>query len=141
MGILDLISIIPNAFRTVDNITNAISNERIAKINAGTEEERIAADERIKALDARRSVLIAESGARINMVMRVTLAAGPASFLLKVFLYDKVIGSLVGCAGSQPKGTCTTFVTDPLDANLWGVITAVIGFYFLYELGARWKRG
>lgn len=140
MGILDIISIIPNAFRTVDNITNAIANERIAKINAGTEQERVAADERIKALDARRSVLIAESGSRINMIMRVVLAAGPAAFLIKVFLYDKVIGSFVGCSGAQPKGACPTFLTDPLDDNLWKVITAVIAFYFLYEITARFKR-
>ncbi len=140
MGLLDILSIIPNAFRTVDNITNAIANERIAKINAGTEEERISADERIKALDAKRSVLIAESGSRINMIMRVALAVGPAAFLLKVFLYDKVIGSFAGCAGPQPKGACPTFLTDALDDNLWKVITAVIAFYFLYEITARFKR-
>ena len=139
MGILDILSIIPNAFRTVDNITNAIANERIAQISAKTDAERIFSQERIDALSQRRQVLVAESGSRINMIMRVVLASGPASVLLKIFLWDKVIGSFAGCSQAKP-GTCGIFTTDPLDANLWAVITAVIGFYFLYEIAARVKR-
>ena len=138
MGILDILSIIPNAFRTVDNITNAIANERIAQISAKTDAERIFSQERIDALSQRRQVLIAESGSRINMIMRVVLASGPASVLLKIFLWDKVIGSFAGCSQARP-GTCGIFTTDPLDVYLWSVITAVIGFYFLYEI-ARVKR-
>ena len=133
-------SLISGLFGTVNGITNAIANERIAMINAKTDAEKIGSQERIDALTQRRMVLIAENGSRINMIMRVILAAGPASVLLKIFLYDKVIGSFSGCAGRQPPGTCVTFSTDPLDANLWQVITAVVAFYFLYEITARFKR-
>src|ERR1039458_4114904 len=91
-------SLITGMFGTINGITSAISNQKIAVINATTEQDRIQAQERVNTLQARRDVLIAEagSGSRINLIMRVVLAIGPASILLKVFLWDKVIGSLVG---------------------------------------------
>ncbi len=122
MGLLDLISIIPSAFRTVDNITNAISNERIAALNATTDRERIAAEERAKMLTARRDVLIAEAGvSRANIVVR-TFFAVPVIFVLwKLFIWDKALCDYTGGH------------TDPLSPELWHVIMIVIGFYFLYE--------
>ena len=139
MGFLSLIgglpALISGMFGTINGITNAISNAKIAQINATTEEARIAAAEQVQTLQARRDVLIAEagSGSRVNLWMRVALAIGPAAILLKVFLWDKVIGSFVGCS-QAPVGTCGKFVTDPLDANLWQVITIVLGFYFVSEV-------
>jgi hypothetical protein len=139
MGFLALLgglpALISGMFGTINGITNAISNAKIAQINATTEEARIAAAEQVQTLQARRDVLIAEagSGSRINLWMRVALAIGPCSVLVKVFLWDKVIGSLVGCS-QAPAGTCGTFTTDPLDANLWQVITIVLGFYFVSEV-------
>lgn len=129
-------SLISGLFGSINNITNAISNEKIASLNAKTDEERIAANERVNTLQARRDVMIAEAGAsRLNIWIRSLIALGPASVLLKIFLWDKVIGSFVGCSGPTAPGTCQTFTTDPLDANLWQVISIVVGFYFLYEGG------
>ena len=139
MGFLSLIgglpALISGMFGTINGITNAISNQKIAAINATTQEAKIAAEEQVQTLQARRDVLIAEagSGSRINLWMRVALAIGPAAILLKVFLWDKVIGSFAGCAQAPP-GTCGIFTTDPLDANLWQVITIVLGFYFVSEV-------
>lgn len=133
MGLLDILSIIPNAFRTVDNITNAIKDEKIARLKAGTEEERIASDERVKTLEARRDVLIAESGvSKANIIVRVFFAAPVVAVIIKLLLWDKVIGSLVGCSQAA-RGTCGIFTTDPLDDNQWKIIMIVMGFYFLYE--------
>lgn len=130
-----LLGLIPGAFTTINGITAAISNERIKKLDAETEQERIAADERIKSLEAKRSVLVAEAGtSKINAVMRAAIAASVVVVLAKLFVWDKVIGSFSGCAG--PLGgalECATFRTDPLDKNQWGIIVAVVGFYFLYE--------
>jgi hypothetical protein len=127
-------SLLSGLFGTVNSITNAISNERIAGINAKTEEEKVASGERVKTLEARRDLMIAEAGtSRLNIYVRSCAAAGPVVFLLKVFIWDKVIGSFAGCSGRVDPGTCKSFVTDALDPNLWGVITAVLGFYFLYE--------
>lgn len=136
-GLFSLITAIPSlisgAFGTVNNITNAIANEKLAVITATTQKEQIAAQERVKTLEARRDVLIAEAGgSKINLIVRAVLASGPAGVLLKLFIWDKVIGSLAGCS-QAPKGTCGIFTTDPLDENMWRVIMIVIGFYFLYE--------
>jgi len=130
-----LLGLIPGAFTTINGITASISNERIKKLDAETEQERIAADERIKSLEAKRSVLVAEAGAsRINAIMRACIGASVAVVIAKLLVWDKVIGSFSGCAG--PMGSaleCATFRTDPIDSNQWGIITAAIGFYFLYE--------
>lgn len=130
-----LLGLIPGAFSTINGITNAISNERIRKIDATTDQERIRADERIKSLEAKRSVLVAEAGtSRVNAFMRASLGASVAIVVAKLLVWDKVVGSFSGCSG--PMGSaleCATFRTDVIDVNQWGIITAAIGFYFLYE--------
>ena len=136
-----LLGLLPGAFSTINGITNAIANERIAGLNAQTEQERIASQERVSALQAKRDIMIAESHSPWNGLMRFILALGPAIILLKFFAWDKAIGSLAGCAGEAGQQlSCITFRTDPLDTNQWAVITAVIGFYFLYEGVRQFKR-
>lgn len=113
-------------FDPIARITDKIVDLQVKKADAKTEQERIAADERVKALEARRDVMVAEGALGwLNPIMRFVLALGPAVFLLKVFIWDKVL----------KLGT-----TDGLDANLWHVVIAVIGFYFLYDIAARFKR-
>lgn len=139
MGIFSLILGLPGMigglFGTINGITKALSDAKIEAIRATTEQERIIANERVATLQARVNVMIAEagSGSRLNLIMRTVIATGPASLILKVFLWDKVIGSFVGCSQAA-RGTCGIFVTDPLDANLWTVITIVLGFYFVSEV-------
>jgi hypothetical protein len=100
-------------------LAGKIVEARIAAAAAQTDRERIAAEERVKALEARRAALVAEaSGSRVNVVMRAAIALGPTVYLLKIFIWDKVL---------------KLGVTDPLTPELWQVVTAVIGFYFLYE--------
>jgi hypothetical protein len=139
MGIFSAIMAIPGLitgmFGTINGVTKALSDAKIAQIKATTQEEKIAADERVFTLQARRDTMVAEaaSGSRLNLIMRSVIATGPAAVLLKIFLWDKVIGSFAGCSNA-PKGTCGIFVTDPLDANLWQVVSIVLGFYFLTEI-------
>lgn len=130
-----LLGLIPGLFTTVNGITNAISNERISQINATTEQQRIASQERVSALEQKRAVMIAESGAsKLNAVMRACIGASVAAAVAKLLVWDKVIGSFHGCAGSAGQAMdCSSFRTDPFDANQWSIITAAIGFYFLYE--------
>lgn len=117
-----LFQLIPGVFKTINGITDAIANERLTLIQAKTDRDKIASQERLNALNARRDVMLAESNnSNINAIIRACIAVGPASYLLKIFIYDKVFG------------TWTHGTTDPLDANLWAVVTAVLGFYFLYE--------
>ena len=134
---LSLITAIPSIlgqlFGTVNGITKAIADEKIAGINATTEQERIHSAERVQTLQAKRDLMIAEAGtSRLNIIVRSVIALGPAAVLTKLFIWDKVIGSLVGCS-QAPRGTCGIFTTDPLDVNQWQIVMIVVGFYFLYE--------
>lgn len=139
MWLISLLTAVPalvtGAFGTINGITSALSNEKIAVINAKTTEEQIAAQERVNTLQARRDVLIAEagSGSRINLIMRSLFALVALSVVAKLYLWDKVIGSFVGCSQAVA-GTCGRFVTDNIDDNGWKLISMVMGFYFLSEV-------
>jgi hypothetical protein len=123
--VIAILATIFKFFDPIARITDKIVDLQIKKADAKTEQERIAADERVKALESRRDVMVAESGLAVNAYMRTAIAIGPAIYLLKIFIWDKVL----------KLGT-----TDALDSNLWQVVIAVIGFYFLYDIAARWKR-
>lgn len=116
----------------VSKIVSKIIDLQTKKLDAATEQERIAINEEIEALKARRDVMIAEAGSRINPWMRAFIAIGPAAFLFKVFLLDKVVGPFIGCVGdTRAKAWCDPFTTDKLDDNLWLVVMSVIGFYLV----------
>lgn len=124
-----LLSLIPGLFNTINGITSAIANERIKQINAKTEQEKIASQERINSLQAKRDVLVAESGrSNINAIIRGCIGAGVAFLLTKIFVWDKALGDW------------TQGHTDPLDPNLWNVVMATIGFYFVYEASVNTAR-
>jgi hypothetical protein len=103
----------------IGTIANRLAAAYEAREKAKTDKEKIAADERIKTLQARRDVLVAEAGNRVNGWMRAALAMPVAIILWKVFVYDKAIGQWT-------RGT-----TDALSPELWQVVMIVIGFYFL----------
>ncbi|MEH2525879.1 MULTISPECIES: hypothetical protein [unclassified Bradyrhizobium] len=133
-------SLITGAFGTINNLTAAISNEKINARNAQTQEEKIAAEERIRTLEARRDLMIKEAGvSRANIFVRSALAVPVVIVFWKLLVWDKVVGSLAGCSAAPP-GTCGIFTTDPLDDNQWKFIAAVTGFYFLYEAANIFRR-
>lgn len=117
-----LLGLIPGLFTTVNGITSAITNEKIKLAQNQTEAERIATQERIDSLQAKRDVMIAESsGSKLNAIIRAWIGGGVAFLLTKIFVWDKALGDYTGGH------------TDPLDPNLWQVVMTTIGFYFLYE--------
>ena len=108
------------------SVATEIAKYKTASLNATTDQARIAADERVKALEAKRDVMVAEgSFTRLNAITRTALAFGPVFILNKIFVWDKALG-----LGS----------TDRLDANLWYVIMTCVGFYFVSEIASRFKR-
>jgi hypothetical protein len=83
-------------------------------LDAKTEQERIAAGERIAALSAQASV----AGHPVDAIMRALMAAPGVAFVWKLVVYDKMLGW-----GS----------TEDLSANLWYFAIALPwGFYFLH---------
>jgi hypothetical protein len=109
----------------VSTVVKELVSERVALTSATTEQDRIASQERIAVLQARRDVLIAASGSRSNRIMRFLLAVGPMIYLNKIFIWDKALA----------RGS-----TDPLSADLWYVALMVIGFYFLADAATVLKR-
>lgn len=110
----------------IAKITQAVVQAKKDARNAATEDERIAADERVKTLEARRDVLMADSrSSKVDMFVRLFLALPPGLLLWKVYVYDKALGQW------------THGRTDALSPELWYGIWIVLGFYFLYEMKAR----
>ena len=109
----------------ISKIAGKIADARIAAINATTDKERIEQEERVKALEARRDVLKAEAGGRVNAIIRALLAVPVVVFLWKVIIWDKVLSL----------GT-----TDDLSENLWYVTMMVLGFYYLHWTVGRFRQ-
>jgi len=103
-------------------LTGGVARELAAAYRAHeeaqTDGDRIAADERIRSLQAIADVQKAEAGSPLNALLRAYIAVGPATYLFKIYMIDKVLG-----LGS----------TDNLSAELWQIAWVVIGFYFLHE--------
>ena len=112
----------------IGTIASRLAAAYEAREKAKTDKERIAADERIKALQARRDLLIAEAGNRVNSWMRAALAMPVAIILWKVFVYDKALGQW------------THGTTEALSPELWQVVMIVIGFYFLADAASTVTR-
>ena len=102
----------------IGTIVSRLAAAYEAREKAKTDTERIKADTAIRTLEARRDVMVAEAGSRLNALIRALFALPPAIYFAKLYLWDKVL----------QLGT-----TDPLSDELWWVATAVIGFYFLHD--------
>lgn len=111
----------------VSSISGKIADYKIAQQNATTDQEKIHADERIKALEAKRDVLVAEANMPGNILMRAWLAFPPSCVVAKILIWDKALGQW------------THGHTDALDPNLWWLISGVYGFYFLQQITNRLK--
>lgn len=108
-------------------VAKQIAALQTAKINAAADEERAKIDASLQEAHDRRAVLIAEAGSRLNAIMRGLLAMPTVILLWKIEIWDKAFGSL------------THGHTDSLGPDLWWVVTAVIAFYFGYDIAARWR--
>jgi hypothetical protein len=111
----------------ISRIVGQIAVARTEMAKAATDQERIHAQERVDTLEARKAVLIAESGSRVNGLIRAGFALPFVIYNIKLVLWDKIV-----MAGQA--------TTDPLSAELYQVELACIGFYFLYEVTARLRR-
>lgn len=119
-------SLLSGLFGTVNSITSAISNEKIAALTATTQQDQIAANERVAQLQQQRDVLIADSAhGSWDVWVRSLIAIGPALYIFKIFVIDKVFGFLFHTS------------TDALDPNLWSVVMTVLGFYFLSSTSTK----
>jgi len=125
-GLTSILSLLPGVFSSLNSITQSITNERISALNAKTDQERIASEERVSQLQAQRDVLIEDSKhSKLDIWMRTIIASGPAFILCKIFFYDKL-----------GFGTTEIGNTD----YLWNVIMVVLGFYFLSSTASFFRK-
>lgn len=103
----------------VSRVAEQIAKAKVASLDATTQQERIAADERVRTLEARRDVLLANAANRIDTWTRAGLASPVIVIMWKILVWDKALGQW------------TRGHTDPLDVNLWWFISVVVAFYFL----------
>ena len=112
----------------IESITKAIAAVKLEQARAETDEHRIDAEERGKALEAKRDVLIAESGDKINRLVRALMAIPVVILLWKLIVFDNVFGQWLGWA------------TPVLSDDLWLVVVTIIGFYFVDSIASRFRR-
>jgi hypothetical protein len=123
-----LLGLVPGVFSTINSITSAISNEKIAQINATTDVEKASIQAKIDQLQSQRDVLIADSqNSNIDLWIRAGFAFPPMVYFCKIFAWDKVWASW------------PTFETPPMSTNDMYVVMAVLGFYFLYSTARLFK--
>jgi hypothetical protein len=122
----------------ISTLVGKVADLKTEQLKASTDKEKAQIQQEIEEVHDKKAVLVAEAGNRIaaaiNASIRLALAIGPMLYILKYYAWDKVIGSWYGCSGNFPTKTmeqCATFSTDPLSLQMAGVMTAVIGFYFL----------
>lgn len=132
---LTLLGILTGLAGPLATIAGKIADTKLALAQAQTDQERNKLQAEIAELQARQAAVTAEAGQRINGIIRGLLAFGPMLYLTKIFVFDKVLGSFFG----QARGG-SIWNTDPLDDNLWKVVVAVVAFYFLYDITARFRK-
>ncbi len=111
---------IPGLAITIGGVIKQLAHAYEAKAIAATDAERIAAEQRIEALRARRDVLV--SGGWIPAAIQAAFAVPFIIYLWKLIVWDKVLG--LGA-------------TDGLGEYETDIGQAVIAFYFLTAGAAR----
>ncbi len=107
-------------------VISQLSKARVDLANAETQQEKIAANERIKALEARRDVLIKEQDSPWNSIARFLFVAPIAAYWFWTIVWDKLV--------------CTNCSTDPLADWQMNILYGILGYYFLMDLTRLIKR-
>lgn len=122
---LNLIALLTGLAGPVANLAGKLADLLIARTNATNNTERARIDQQIEEVHDKRAVLVAQAGNRFFSVVYGILVAllGLCAVvpLMKLLLWDKVIGSFAGY-------TENAFTTDRLGVELWAVLASIIGF-------------
>ena len=100
----------------ISEISNDLREAYQSKLKAENDKEKVAADERINLLEARKSIILAAQSNPGERIVRILFAVPFVIYVNKLVVYDKVLGW-----GS----------TDPLSSDLTQLLWIVIGGYFI----------
>jgi hypothetical protein len=106
-------------------ISNDLKEAYQSKLNAANDAERIAAEERINLLEARKSIILAAQSDPVERWVRVGFTLPFIVYVNKIVLWDKVLG---------------WGVTDPLSDNFTWIMMTILGGYFLETTVKRLKK-
>lgn len=106
-------------------ISNDIKEAYQSKLNAKNDAERIAADERINLLEARKTTIMAAQSDPYERWVRIAFAFPFVVYLWKLILYDKVL---------------EWGVTDGLSPELSHLFWVIVGGYFVDLTAGRITR-
>lgn len=100
----------------LSSISNDLREAYQSKLTAANDKERIAADERIAVLEARKTSILAAQSDPVERWVRIGFAFPMVLYVNKCVFWDKILGW----------GT-----TDDLSVNLWTVFWIILGGYFV----------
>lgn len=106
-------------------ITKELAAAYTDKANAATEQQRIAADERISTLQARKDVILAAQADPMERWVRIGFALPFVLYIWKLVIWDKLLG---------------WGATDGLSSDLWAILYIVLGGYFVDTVVRRIKQ-
>lgn len=101
---------------SLSSVSKDLKEAYQSKLSAQNDTERIAADERIKLLEARKDSILAAQSDPYERWVRIGFALPFVAYVNKVVFYDKVLG---------------WGVTDPLSADLKQLLWVVVGGFFV----------
>lgn len=105
-------------------VSNDLRKAYEAKLTAQNDSERVAAEERINLLEARKTVILSAQSDPFERFVRIAFATPFVLYLWKLLLWDKVL----------EWGT-----TDDLSQNLWNIFFIILGGYFVDAIIKRFK--
>lgn len=123
----------------LSQVASSIFDLQKAKLNTASDIQKAKINADLEEANNRKAVLLAEAGNRLtgglNAFTRFAMVVGPISYIMKYYLYDKVIGAFVGCAGKTPHAlleVCYKYQTDDLNTQMAVVLTGAVAFYLLW---------
>lgn len=100
----------------LSSISEDLKEAYQSKLSAQTSAEKVASDERINLLEARKSVILASQSDPIERLVRIGFAIPFVLYTWKLIVWDKILG---------------WGVTDGLSSDLTQLMWVVVGGYFL----------
>lgn len=114
----------------ITKITGQIADAKVKLEQAKNDKERLAAEERVKTLEAKRDVLVAQaaSGDRTASLIQALFALAVLVWLVKRLVFDTALHQWTG------------WTTPALPEELEPIVLAVIGFYFVDIIAGKFRR-
>jgi len=109
----------------LSDISNDLKEAYQSKLAATNDKERMAVDERIAVLEARKSTILAAQSDPVERWVRVFFAAPFVFYINKCIVWDKVLGY---------------GVTDDLSPQLWDMFYIILGGYFFVQGIRTWRK-